>query len=45
MERLLELMREDARRTPAQLAALLGEEEGAVREHIAKYEADGVIRG
>lgn len=45
MERLLELMREDARRTSAQLAALLGEEEGAVRERIAKYEADGVIRG
>ena len=45
MERLLELMREDARRTPAQLASMLGEEEASVRERIAKYEADGAIRG
>ena len=45
MERLLELLREDARRTPVQLAAMLGDEEASVRERIAKYEADGVIRG
>lgn len=38
-------MREDARRTPAQLASMLGEEEASVRERIAKYEADGAIRG
>ncbi len=45
MDRLLELLREDARRTPAQLAELLGEGEDAIRGRIAKYEADGVIRG
>lgn len=45
MDRLLELLREDARRSPAQLAELLAEDEGAVRARIAKYEADGVIRG
>lgn len=45
MERLLQLLHEDARRTPAQLAALLGDSEADVRNRIAKYEADGVIRG
>ncbi|MBR0056143.1 MAG: Lrp/AsnC family transcriptional regulator [Kiritimatiellae bacterium] len=45
MERLLELLREDARRTPAQLAPLLGEEAAAVAGRIAEYEAGGVIRG
>ena len=45
MDRLLELVREDARRTPAQLAALLGEDLPAVEARIAKYEADGIIRG
>lgn len=45
MERLLQLLHEDARRTPAQLAALLGDSEADVRSRIAKYEADGVIRG
>ncbi len=45
MDRLLELLREDARRSPAQLAEMLGEGEGAVRERIEKYEAEGVIRG
>ena len=45
MDRLLELLREDARRSPAQLAGMLGEGEGAIRERIAKYEAEGVIRG
>lgn len=45
MDRLLELMREDARRTPAELAALLGTAEDEVRARIGKYEADGVIRG
>ena len=45
MERLLELLREDARRTPAQLATLLDEDAGEVASRVAKYEADGVIRG
>jgi len=45
MERLLQLLHEDARRTPAQLAALLGDSEADVRSRIEKYEADGVIRG
>ena len=45
MDRLLELLREDARRSPGQLAEMLGEGEDAVRARVAKYEADGVIRG
>lgn len=45
MDRLLQLLREDARRTPAQLATLLDVGEDDVRNRIAKYEADGVIRG
>ena len=45
MDRLLQLLHEDARRTPAQLAVLLGEDEAAVKARIADYEKAGVIRG
>jgi len=42
---LLELLQEDSSRTPAQLAALLGVDEGAVREKVSAWEADGTILG
>lgn len=45
MERLLELLHEDARRTPAQLAVFLGEKEEDIAGRLAKYEREGVIRG
>lgn len=45
MDSLLTLLREDARRTPAELATLLGEDAATVEARIAKYEADGIIRG
>lgn len=45
MDRLLTLLEEDARLTPRQLAAMLGETEESVREAIASYEKQGVIRG
>ncbi len=44
-DRLLELLREDAQLTPAQLAVMLGEREEEVKEAIAGLEKDGVIRG
>ena len=44
-DRLLELLREDAQLTPAQLAVMLGEKEEDVRKTIAALEKDGVIRG
>lgn len=45
MERLLELMQENAKLTPAQLAAMLGVDEQQVAEQIRRYEKEGVIRG
>lgn len=45
MDRLLELLHEDARRTPGELAALLGMDEATVKGKIAAYEEQGVIRG
>lgn len=45
MEKLLSLLEEDAKLTPAQLAAMLGLEEAQVRRMIEEYEANGVIRG
>ncbi len=45
MEQVLELLQDEAKLTPAQLAAMLGEEEEAVVKAIARYEKEGVIRG
>lgn len=42
-DRLLELLEENARRTPEELAELLGEPVEAVREKIARLEKEGVI--
>lgn len=45
MDRLLQLLHEDARRPAAQLAALLGEPLESVEARIRDYEKKGVIRG
>ena len=45
MDRLLDLLHEDARRSPTELAALLGEAEETVSARIAAYEKEGIIRG
>ena len=45
MDRLLQLLHEDARRPADQLAALLGEPVEEVRKRIQKYEEKGIIRG
>lgn len=45
MDRLLELLNENARLTPKQLAAMLDKAESEVEEEIAAYEKDGIIRG
>ena len=40
---LLSLLAQDCRRTPRQLAAILGESEDEVRQRIAKLESSGAI--
>lgn len=45
MDKLLTLLNENARLTPAQLAAMLGKTEEEVRDEIAAYEKAGIIRG
>ena len=45
MYKLLELLSENADFTPAQLAAMLGESEQAVREQIDEYKKKGIIKG
>ncbi len=45
MDRLIQLLHEDARRSPAELAELLGIEKSEVEAEIAEYEKSGVIRG
>ncbi len=45
MDRLVELLHEDARRTPDELAELLGTSKADVEARIADYEKAGVIRG
>lgn len=45
MEQILELLQENAKLTPAQLAAMLGENEAEVVSAIEKYEKNGVING
>ena len=45
MDRLLDLLHEDARRSVAQMATMLGEDVEAVQRRLADYEKRGVIRG
>lgn len=45
MYKLLELLNENADFTPAQLAAMLGESELAVKEQIEDYKSRGIIKG
>ncbi len=45
MEQLLELLQDEAKLSPAQLAVILGEKEEDVVKAIGQYEKDGVIRG
>ncbi len=45
MEKLLQLLQENARYTDEQLAVMLGKSKDAVAAEIAKYEKDGVIKG
>jgi len=45
MEQLLELLQDEAKLTPKQLAVMLGENEDDVKKAIAQYERDGVIQG
>ena len=45
MDNLLKIMEDDATLTPAQLAVMLGKEEGEIRDLIQKYESEGVILG
>jgi DNA-binding Lrp family transcriptional regulator len=45
MDQLLELLQNEAKLSPAQLAVMLGEKEEDVVKAIAKYEKDGVIKG
>ena len=45
MEQLLELLQDNARLTTAQLAAMVGETEEAVKAAVAGYEKEGVIKG
>ena len=45
MDKLLELLSENAEFTPSQLAAMLGETEQAVVEQIKDYKEKGIIKG
>jgi DNA-binding Lrp family transcriptional regulator len=45
MDELLQLLKEDARKSPKQLAEMLGISEEDVRTRITEYEEQGVIRG
>ncbi len=45
MDELLKLLKENALETPENLAKMLGTSEAAVKTQIAKYEADGIIKG
>ena len=45
MNKLLELLSENAEFTPSQLAAMLGETEEAINEQIKKYKEQGIIKG
>lgn len=43
MDEILEILSNDARITPKEIAQLTGQSEAAVKKAIAKYEKDGVI--
>ena len=45
MDRLLDLLHEDARMSAAQMATMLGEDVESVQKRIADYEKSGVICG
>ena len=45
MDKLLELLNENARYTNAQLSAMLGEPKEDIEKRIKKYEKQGVIKG
>ena len=45
MDRLLDLLHENARMSTAQMATMLGEDVEAVQRRLADYEKRGVIRG
>lgn len=45
MEKLLKLLSENARLSAAELAVMLGTTEAQVKEQIARYEEQGVIKG
>ena len=45
MEQILDLLAQDAKLSPAQLAVMLGEKEDDVAAAIRRYEKDGVIKG
>lgn len=44
-DKLLDLLRQDARLSNAELAAMLGESESAVADEIARLEREGIIMG
>ena len=45
MDRLLELLQDQANLTMSQLASMLGEREEDVAKAIKKYEKEGIIKG
>ena len=45
MDELLQLLKKDARQTPADIAAMLDISEPEIQENIKEYEAKGIIRG
>ncbi len=45
MDKILQLLENDARLTPKQLAVMLDMPESEVKEKIAQYEAEGIIAG
>ena len=45
MDKLLNILEEDATLTAAQLATMLGKEEGDIKKMISTYEKNGVILG
>lgn len=45
MEQLLDLLEQEAKLPPAQLAAMLGEKEEDVTAAIRRYEKEGIIKG
>ncbi len=45
MEQVLELLQDEAKLTPSQLAVMLGEKEEDVTQAIRRYEKDGIING